>query len=161
MVVLTPTRLCKTRHSSSGSLAYGCNVQNSPADTHRYNRNLLFIADQPINSASMQSTRNRNIRRRRVNRSIAQKVYSSARKIALLTQALVRRSQPHLLALALARLSFADVPGLIGVNEAGRDGVDADAVWRQLDSEDSGEHHHAAFAGVVCGHSVAWQSDVR
>ena len=122
---------------------------------------LLLIADQTINGTSVQSPRNRNVCRRRVHRRIAQEVHRRAGEIALLAQALVRRRQPHLLALAPAGLCFADVARLVRVDEAGRDGVDADAVRRQLDAEDFGQLHHAAFGGVVGRHAVAWQGDVR
>lgn len=108
----------------------------------------------------MQPARYRNIRRRRVHRRIAQEIHRRARQIALLAEALIRRRQPHLLALALAGLCFADVARLVLVHEARRDGVDADAVRRQLDAEDFGELEDAAFGGVVGCHAVAWESDV-
>jgi hypothetical protein len=129
--------------------------------THNSKLYLLLIANQPINSARMQTPRNRNIRRRRVHRRIAQEIHRRSRQIALLAEALVRRRQPHLLALALAGLCFADVARLVRVDEARRDGVDTDAVRSELDAEDFGELHHAAFGGVVGGHAVAWQGDVR
>lgn len=122
---------------------------------------LLLIANQTINGTSMQSARNRNVCRRRVHRRIAQEIHRRAGEIALLAQALVRRRQPHLLALAPAGLCFADVTRLVRVDEARRNGVDADAVRRQLDAEDFGQLHHAAFGGVVGRHAVAWQGDVR
>lgn len=61
------------------------------------------------------------------------------------------------LALALGR---PHVPRHVRVHETGRDGVDADAVRRELDPQHLGEHHDGALGGVVGGHAVAGEGDV-
>jgi hypothetical protein len=121
---------------------------------------LLLIANQPINGTGVQTSGDGNVGRGRVNRRIAQEVDGSTSEIALLAQALVWRSEPHLLAFPLAGLGFPDVSGLVGVYETGRNGVDADPVGCKFYTEDFGKHHDAAFRGVVRGHPVAWQGDV-
>ena len=99
----------------------------------------------------MQPARNRNICGRRVHRRIAQEIHRRTRQIALLAEALVRRRQPHLLALALAGLCFADVARLVRVDEARRDGVDADAVGTPFGGEVAAELEDGGFGGVVGG----------
>lgn len=98
---------------------------------------LLLIPNQPINRTRVQSSSDSDIRRSGVHARIAQEIHRSTHEITLHAQPLIRRSQPHLLALLLAGLRFADIPRLVRVHEARRDGVDSDAVWREFDAQDS------------------------
>ena len=107
----------------------------------------------------MQPARDGNVRRRRMNRRIAQEINRRPRQVILRAQPLVRRRQPHLLPLALA-LGRPHIAGHVRVNEARRDGVDADAVRCELDAQHSREHHDGALGGIVGGHSVAGEGDM-
>ena len=121
----------------------------------------FLIRNKTINRSSMQPARNRNVGRYRVYRGVAQKVNGRAREVVLLAPALVRRREPHLLAFAPGALGLAHAPRHVRVDKAGRDGVDVDAVRRELDAEHLGEHHDAALGGIVRGHAVARQGNVR
>jgi hypothetical protein len=120
---------------------------------------LCLITDQPVYSSRMQTTSDGNIRSRRMPRRITQQINHGAREVVLGAQALVGWREPHLLALALA-LELPDAPRHVRVDEPGRDGVDADLVWRKLHGQRFGQHEDGALGRVVRRHAVSRQPDV-
>ena len=94
-----------------------------------------------------------------MSRRIAQQIHRRASEIILCTEPLIRWCKPHLLPLAFA-LQLPDFSRHLGVDEAGGDGIDANALGGELDAEDFGEHGDGTFGGVVGGHAVAREGDM-